>query len=457
MFCSNNSCAFKHALANFEVQITETLAKEKPLLLNDAVSRHEKQSTNEACAEESEDMTSTYELCAIMCGIFKQASSHVASDFLYRWVQKSHREESIDRLKLRQHLENFEQEHARKLELINVSNQQLQMEKDMMISDEKNKSATEAERLKASGVQERECVQALFLACFENCIKCQELLENQENRLRIETLERQVQHQCAQARREKLNAFAEKATRELKEFRSMLKLVARSEQDCRKATQTLFFDIETSVLKIIENYQKKHELKTREAESKVAQLLEDKAEAVDLLEKSVEEKETCIVNLSETVALLQADLGKMCEQRDLAAVIVADSEKKCTLLNQEVHKLMDTFAKMQLEKNNLQIALDQRLVAIEKMTHEAAVTADNCRMTETQNKMLKTLNDEKDRSLQQLRKDFELLLEEQKNIIKAHDELKISFKETKFLSDKLRCVKFFKYELLFSDFDMRQN
>jgi len=145
------------------MQITEQLVKDHSLVFNSAIIQPDKE--NRDSYLEKERVTVTREVCEFVCKIFKNVTLEVASDFLFRWIQKSHQDMSASQLQHCRQITILEEERDQQLQLAKSSKEQEHLGLSLM-SEEKKKAAAEIKAVKSSCSNDVQCMQALFLRDF---------------------------------------------------------------------------------------------------------------------------------------------------------------------------------------------------------------------------------------------------------------------------------------------------
>ncbi len=430
---------FPHLVFIFRAQITEKLAKENLLLFNDE-KMPSKNEMDEGSADEI-GMTATGELCEFMCNAFKNATLDVASNFLLRWIRKSHQMMTEKHLQHCQRLNFIEQDRDMKLKIAELSKQQLMIDFQTKSDESGKRVATEIEELKASASDNFECIQQLFLATFEKlCDNEQELLGQKKMIAR----ERKLQVEQTTKRNDEIAAFAVRSKKEILSVRSTLEWIMNAVAGYRKETEHEINQIRLSIFRVIEDRQREHDANLMRSASQFATSFALKVKELEVLAGNIEEKEACIMSLSSQLASEQSDLRVARRKHDDDSLQIAEITQSNILEKQQRQTLTDRVDFLQHENTTLQQALNEQLGNSARLHREASVMQENFRRLERKIDGLQILNEERQNDVKRLQNDLNKELDFQLRLKSEIDQQKIETESIRLSRDKLkyfRCVK----------------
>jgi hypothetical protein len=412
------------------------------LLFNDAKTQSdEKNITMCANAEGAgaEGMTATGEMCTFMCKIFKDATMDVASDFLFRWIHKSHIDMTAMQLQQRQQLKAMEIEKVQQLQIAEISKQQVNIG-IQILSEEKERAAIEIERLKESASMDQEIMKTLFLQTFEKCCSNQECLDTQQVLMVQERLEHEFHHRLAKGKNEELLALAAKTRIELSSCRSTMDWLAKMFQDYGKECQEQFKTSQMALLGLIEDRQKEHDAHIEKFSSQFAQLLAEKVQEIEMLGKCIEEKEACVLILSEKLTLEQSQLVNARLKNDDVDLKLAHVTNCLIFEQQKVLEMNKELEKKETDRSTLQQSLIQEQDTSAKLKREAVVMQENFRRLEKENSRIRSLIEEQDVKAQQLQFALTKESENRSQLMIDFEKQKVESDACQLMRDKLRCA-----------------
>jgi hypothetical protein len=410
------------------------------LLFNDAMTQSDEK-TNAMCANAegagAEGMTATGEICTFMCKIFKDATMDVASDFLLRWIRKSHIDMTTMQLQQRQQLKAMEIEKVQQLQIAEISRQQVNIG-IQILSEEKEKTAIEIERLKESASIEQEIMKTLFLQTFEKCCSNQECLDTQQVLMVQERLEHEFYHRLAKEKNDELQALAARTRIELSSCRSTMDWLAKMFQDYGKECQEQFKTSQMALLGLIEDGQREHDAHIEKLSSQFAQLHAEKVQEIGMLGKCIEEKEACVLILSEKLTLEQSQLVNARLKHDDVDLKLAHVTNSLIFEQQKVLELNKELENKETERSTLQQSLIQERDTSAKLIREAVVMQENFRRLEKENSKIRSLNEEQDLNAQQLQHAFAKESENRSQLMIDFEKQKLESDACQLMRDKLR-------------------
>jgi len=201
----------------------------------------------------------------------------------------------------------------------------------------------------------------------------------------------------------RVNAF--KATHHLSCIRLLrsnllsIKNIVQKQQD---ESQKQLRVCEETILRIIENRQKEHDLQIQGANSQFTDTLAAKDEEIRCLHETIEEKEACIMRMSENLTLKQSDFAKARQQHNDDALQLSEMEKKYFVAKQQVHALSQNELKLQNENRIVRDSLNQELETSEQLKREASVMEGNFRRIETENERLQKLTNKQELDIRRI-------------------------------------------------------
>ena len=369
---------------------------------------------------------------------------------------------SAVKLRQRQQLDEMERRRVEQLQMTEMSQRHLQLAEET-ISDERKRSAAEIEGSKASALLEHECVNALFLAAFENFCNNKEMVEQQKTVLEAEYRTRELQEILKQERKKDLLTFASKATQKLSYCRMKLQSIVKIVTDQRDESQKRMRECEVSILQIIENHQRQHNLQMLGATSLFTDTLTAKDKEIRVLNESIGDKEACIMMLSEKLTMEQSDLTKARQQHDHDVLQISEMERSDLVAKQQVETLKQNGLHLQHENHILRESVNQELDTSARLKREANVMAENfrshisrlhvthqtCPFTpfspppppsgiERENQTLQKLKDEQESTTQHLQDDLQKELAVSSQLKQENEKQKIETEAIKLMRDKLR-------------------
>jgi hypothetical protein len=409
--------------------------KDNLLLFNDAMMQSEEKPIA-ACAD-VDGMSATGEVCRFLCEMFKHSTTDVASDFVHRWIHKSHLEMNTLQLQLRQHLQAMEQERVQQLQMAESSKHQVQLGIEML-SDEREKAATEIEKLKESASVDIECMTSLFMMTFEKYCNNQDCLQSQQKLMAKERLQREFQHRLAKEKDDHLMAFAAKAKKELSFCRSTIVEMANVMKVCRKEYETQFKNSEMSIFGLIEDRQRENHAHIEETSSHFRKSLDEKDNELGTLNRSIEEKDACVMILSEKLILKETQLIKARHKNDQDDLLLAEMKESLSVAQNQIQELRMKVANMANEKSALLRSLNQECDTSAKLKREAIVMEENFRRIDKDNDQLRILNETQDRNASSLQLALNKELEVRSQIEMDCEKHKVESETYQLSRDKLR-------------------
>jgi hypothetical protein len=148
-------------------------------------------------------------------------------------------------------------------------------------------------------------------------------------------------------------------------------------------------------LKRQEPTQKEHDLQIQGANSQFTDTLAAKDEEIRRLHETIEEKEACIMRMSENLTSEQSDFAKARQQHNDDALQLSEMEKKYFVAKQQVHALSQN-------ELNLRDSLNQELETSAQLKREASVMEGNFRRIETENERLQKLTNEQELDIRRI-------------------------------------------------------
>lgn len=443
-------CSFKHAM-----QITEQLAKDNLLLFNSAIIQPDKK--NRDSCHEKESVTVTREVCEFVCKIFKNATPEVASDFLLRWIQKSHQDVSTTQLQHCRQIRILEEERDQQLQLAKSSKEQEHLGLSL-ISEEKKRAAAEIKAVKSSCSSDVQCMQALFLVTFEKFCATQQYLQTQQTLMANEILEREFQRGLTKESNHALQEIAVKTTTELRFYRSSLIGMAKALNDYNEESKKEIKAIEVSIIGLMERCQREHDIRLQNADFQFAKLSSEMVSEVGILNNSIQEKEACIITLSENLSLEQSELSKAHKKNHEDALQLAEMMKKHDFDKQQLQDLSEGAEILQKEKMDVEQSLHRELEATARHKREARIMEENYRRLENDKEKLLQLNEGQTETIQRIQDQLDKEAEAHSNLKMNNEQLKAESETVRLSRDKMRYAKkkrFCKLCNLLTDIDFK--
>jgi hypothetical protein len=421
-------CSFKEIL-----QIAEQLVKENLLLFNSDMIQPEEKCRSDRL--DAKSTTATREVCEFVSKIFKHATSEVASDFLLRWIQKSHEDLSTKQLQHCRQIRTLEEERDQQLQLAKSSKEQ---EVHLGLSEEKKRAAAEIEAVKSSCSSDVQCMQALFLVTFEKNCETQQCLLTQQNLMAKEILEREFQHGLTKESNDKLKEIAVKTTAQLQFYRSSLIGMAKVLNDCNEKTKKEIKAIELSIIRLIEGCQRENDTRLKKADLQFAKLSAEMVSEIGILNDSIQKKEACIIILSENLSLEQSELLKARQRNQEDALQLAEMMKNHDFDQQRLQDSSERAEILQKEKMNVEKSLQQELEGSARHKREARVMEENYRRVENDKENLRSLNEGHIKTIQQIQDQLDKESDAHSKLKMENDKLKAETETIRLSRDKMR-------------------
>jgi hypothetical protein len=417
------------------MQITEQLVKDHLLLFNSALIQPDKKN-RDSCLEK-ESVTVTREVCEFVCKILKNATPEVASDFFYRWIQKSHQDMSATQLQHCREIRTLEEERDKQLQLAMSSKEQEHLGLSLM-SEERKKAAAEIKAVKLSCSSDVQCMQALFLVTFEKFCATQQYLQTQQNLMAKEILERELQRGLTKQSKHALQEIAVKTTTELRFYRSSLIGMAKALYNYNEESKKELKAIEVSMIRLMERRQREHDIRLQNADFQFAKLSSEMVSEVGILNNSIQEKEACIITLSENLSLEQSELSKAHKKNHEDELQLAEMMKKHGFDEQRLQDLSAGAEILQKEKMNMEQSLHKELEATARHKREARVMEENYRRVENDKEKLLRLNEEHTETIKRIQDQLDKESEAHTNLKMGNEQLKAETETIRLSRDKMR-------------------
>ncbi len=405
------------------------------LLFNDAMMQS-KEKPIPSCAHE-EATTATEEVCRFLCEMFKHATMDVASDFLHRWIHKSHLEMNTLQLQQRQHLQAIEQERVQQSQIAEISKHKVQLGIEML-SEEREKAATEIEKLKESASIDIECMTSLFLMTFEKYCNNQDCLQFQQKLMAKEKLQLECQHRLDKEKDDHIKAFAANAKKELSSCRSTIVWLAKIVKDCQEQYETQLKMGQMSIFGLIEDLKREHDAHIEENSSHFRRSLHEKDNELGNLNRSVEEKDACVVILSEKLTIQETQLVQARQKNDQDDLLLAEMKEGLCFAQNQIQELLMKVTILTHEKSALLQSLDQECDTTAKLKREAVVMEENFRRIDKDNDHLRILNETQDRNMINMQTALNKELEIRSQIETDREKQRLETDALQLTRDKLR-------------------
>jgi hypothetical protein len=167
------------------------------------------------------------------------------------------------------------------------------------LRQEKERATSEFQKLKASASVDVEIITTMFLANFEQFCKNEAHLQIQHDMMTNERREHETLYKLMKGKNVELLEFAAKTKKELVNCRSKVDYLAKIVKEYQGENQKLFQVSQALILGLLEDRQKQHDASIQNLSSQFAKTLSEKNQELAILNKSIEDKEACVVILSQ--------------------------------------------------------------------------------------------------------------------------------------------------------------
>jgi hypothetical protein len=413
--------------------------QENLLLFNDAMLR-DAEPTIAIPRGKAEGMTATGEVCEYLCEIFKDATKEVASDFLFRWIHKSHLDMETMQLQQHQQLKAMEQERIQQQQVAEISQQQVR-EGVERLRQEKERATSEFQKLKASASVDVEIITTMFLSNFEQFCKNEAHLQIQNDVMTNERREHEILCNLMKEKNVALLESVAKTKKELLDCRSKVDCLAKIVKEYQGENQKILQVGQALIIGLLEDREKEYDACIQNLSSQCAKTLSQKNQELDTLNKSIEDKDACVMMLSEKLTLEQANLlqARQKHNRDdlkleeMADIIFSEKQKVEDLTKEVSHMGHDTFT--------LQHSLNQELDASRKLKREGAILEENFRRLEKENDQLRSLIGDEQKKVTNMQDALKEQSKARLQLETEYEKAKIEVQSCQLIRDTLRYTK----------------
>ena len=234
-------------------------------------------------------------------------------------------------------------------------------------------------------------MKTMFLVNFEQFCKNEAHLQIQHDMMTNERREHEILYKVMKGKNAELLEFAVKTKKELVDCRSKVDYLAKIVKEYQGENQKLFQVSQALILGLLEDRQKQHDASIQNLSSQFAKTLSEKNQEIDILNKSIEDKEACVMILSEKLTLEQTNLLQARQKHHQDDLKLEEMRKDIDSKQQKVEDLTKEVSNMGREKNTLQHSLNQELDASRKLKREGAVMEENFGRLEKENDQLRSL------------------------------------------------------------------
>jgi hypothetical protein len=214
--------------------------------------------------------------------------------------------------------------------------------------------------------------------------------------------------------------------------------LAKMFQDYGKECQEQFKTSQMALLGLIEDGQREHDAHIEKLSSQFAQLHAEKVQEIGMLGKCIEEKEACVLILSEKLTLEQSQLVNARLKHDDVDLKLAHVTNSLIFEQQKVLELNKELENKETERSTLQQSLIQERDTSAKLIREAVVMQENFRRLEKENSKIRSLNEEQDLNAQQLQHAFAKESENRSQLMIDFEKQKLESDACQLMRDKLR-------------------